>query len=826
MHTCGVNLLFSKQKVLLVLLIVGGTDFGMAAELNVFPTEINLRYSTDLQRIVAVSHGQDGSREVTEDVTFVIEDPSVVEINSAGIARPKSNGTTSVTVKLGDTQTQLRVGVTDYELEGPVSFELHIQPILAARGCSTGPCHGKARGQNGFQLSLLGFDSEFDFNALTREARGRRIFPASPKESLLLKKGAGHVPHGGGIRLPDDSHDYQTIRRWIDLGAPRSIPDEPTLESVEIFPTDRVMVPKETQQLVVVATYSDGTRRDVTGQSAFQSNESVVVGVTNEGVIKSGPIPGEATIMARFMGAIATCRVLIPLAGDVPDEYYAKLPRKNFIDGKVWDKLQLLGITASEPASDSKIVRRLYIDIIGRLPSPEESQNYLNDSDPAKLEKLVDWLLDQPEYADHWANKWTDLLRPNPYRVGIKAVLNYDNWIREAFRENRPYDEFVRGLVTAEGSTFRNGAATLFRDRRSPDEVTTLVSQLFLGIRLDCAKCHHHPFERWSQEDFYSFAAFFARVGRKGTGLSPPISGSEEVIMEASSGSVSHPLTGAVLAPRPLYGDIAFSEEELQSDYSMRGKLADWMVAPENDYFGKVMANRVWADMMGRGLVEPVDDLRATNPATNEPLLAALGQYFADNKYDIKKLIGVIAKSHVYGLSSEPTERNVADTRNYSRHYRVRLRAEVLLDAISDITAMPNNFAAMPYGARSNQIWTHRVTSLFLDTFGRPDPNQDPPCERTPDSTVTQILHLMNSPELHAKVTNGTNAIGKMIDEQKAEPAEVIKQLYLLCYSREPDGEELEICKEIFENNKEKPKDAASYILWALMNTPEFTLKD
>ena len=818
--------MFFKRLLVLLFFLVGSAGSGLTAELEVFPTEVALRYKTDLQRIVVVLDSADESREVTSEIEFIIADANVVSVSQAGIIRPRSNGNTKIQVKLGELRSELHVTVTDFELKGPVSFELHIQPILAARGCSTGACHGKARGQNGFQLSLLGFDSEFDFNAVTREARGRRIFPASPQESLLLRKGAGHVPHGGGIRLPNDSDDYQTILRWIEMGASREIQDEPVLESVEIFPTDRVMVPMETQQLVVLASYSDGTKRDVTGQSAFQSNESVVVGVSDLGVIKSGPIPGEATIMARFMGAIATCRVLIPLAGEISDDYYADLPRNNFIDDKVWDKLQLLGITASSPAVDSKIVRRLFIDIIGRLPTPQEAQQYINDTTLDKQAKLVDWLLEQPEYADHWANKWTDLLRPNPYRVGIKAVLNYDNWIREAFRENRPYDQFVRGLVTAEGSTFRNGASTLFRDRRSPDEVTTLVSQLFLGIRLDCAKCHHHPFERWSQDDFYSFAAFFARVGRKGTGLSPPISGSEEVIMEAASGSVTHPLTGAVLSPRPLYGNVEFSEDELESDYSIRGKLADWMVSNENDYFGKVMANRVWADMMGRGLVEPVDDLRATNPATNEPLLAALGKYFAENKYDIKKLIGIIAKSHVYGLSSEPTERNVADTRNYSRHYRVRLRAEVLLDAISDITAMPNNFSAMAYGARSNQIWTHRVTNLFLDTFGRPDPNQDPPCERTPDSTVTQILHLMNSPELHAKVTNSSNSISKMIDEQEAEPGEVTKQIYLLCYSREPDGDELEICLKIFGENKDNPKAAASYILWALMNTPEFTLKD
>ena len=335
-----------KRLLVLLFLFVGVTRSGLTAELEVFPTDVDLRYATDLQRIVVVLHAPDESREVTSEIEFAIADANIISVSEEGIIRPRSNGNTTIQVKLGELRSELRVTVSDFELEGPVSFELHIQPILAARGCSTGACHGKARGQNGFQLSLLGFDSEFDFNAVTREARGRRIFPASPQESLLLRKGAGHVPHGGGIRLPNDSDDYQTVLRWIEMGASREIQDEPVLESVAIFPTDRVMVPMETQQLVVLATYSDGTQRDVTGQSAFQSNESVVVGVSDLGVIKSGPIPGEATIMARFMGAIATCRVLIPLAGDVPEQYYADLPRNNFIDDKVWDKLQLLGITA------------------------------------------------------------------------------------------------------------------------------------------------------------------------------------------------------------------------------------------------------------------------------------------------------------------------------------------------------------------------------------------------------------------------------------------------------------------------------------------------
>ncbi len=354
-----------------------------------------------------------------------------------------------------------------------------------------------------------------------------------------------------------------------------------------------------------------------------------------------------------------------------------------------------------------------------------------------------------PEYADHWANKWVDLLRPNPYRVGIKAVINYDTWIREPFLQNQPYDEFVRDLLTARGSTFRNGSVTLFRDRRTPDEVTNMVSRLFLGIRLECAKCHHHPFEKWGQDDFYGLAAYFAQIGRKGRGLSPPISGSEEIVRFAGKGEVQHPLTGEDVAPRPLFGEATVGE-----DQDRREALAAWIASDDNEYFAQVQVNRVWAELMGRGLVEPVDDLRATNPPTNGPLLEALAAEFRKQDYDLKKLIRVIATSHVYGLSSLPTERNRADTRNHSRHYRRRFSAEVLLDAAADVTSIPNNFSGMPPGSRANQIWTHRIDSLFLDTFGRPDANQDPPCERADDTTVTQALHLMNAPALHAKVTS------------------------------------------------------------------------
>jgi len=526
-----------------------------------------------------------------------------------------------------------------------------------------------------------------------------------------------------------------------------------------------------------------------------------------------------------------------------------------------------IGAAADAPppavCDDVTFLRRVSLDLIGRLPTPEETREFLASADPAKREQAIDRLLERPEYADHWAAKWADLLRPNPYRVGIKAVLNYDHWIRDSFRKNKPYDHFVRELVTAQGSTWRNGAVTLFRDRREPDEITTIVSQLFLGIRLECAKCHHHPFEKWGQDDFYSFAAYFARIGHKGTGLSPPISGGEEMFLTAKSGTVKHPLTGEVLPPRPLFPLAgAASSSSSPSSSSPAGSasagatpagaaqatpaasspsanpaaldanagdpreaLADWMTNDANPFFAQVIVNRVWADLMGRGVVEPVDDLRATNPPSNGPLLEALAAHFRAEKYDLKQLLRTITRSQVYQLSSQTNERNVADTRNYSRHYRVRLRAEVLLDAFSDITGIPDNFGAMPPESRANQIWTTRIGSTFLDTFGRPNPNQDPPCERNADTTVTQTLHLMNAPQLHQKVTNEQGRVAALA-ASTLTPEQIVEEIYLLVYSRLPDTEEREIGRRVFAEKDITRRRAAEDLLWALLNTPEFMFKD
>lgn len=702
-----------------------------------------------------------------------------------------------------------------------VSFEHDVEPILTRFGCNAGACHGKARGQNGFQLSLLGFDRDFDYAALVLEGRGRRIFPAAPEQSLLLRKPTGQVPHGGGKRLIVGEEPYEILLRWIRQGMPRAAGREITLERLSVEPNERLLAPRGEQRLRVLAHYSDGSQRDVTGRALFQSNESTIAAVTSDGLVKAGPLPGEAAIMARFMEKFAVCHVAIPQAGTVAADLYAGLPRYNFIDEHVWNKLQRLGITPSEPVGDSTFVRRVHLDLIGRLPTPNEVRAFLDDSSKDKRTKLVDALLERPEYGDFWANKWADLLRPNPYRVGIKAVYNLDAWLRDAFRRNKPYDQFVREILTAQGSTFHEGPVTVFRDRREPDEIVTMVSQLFLGIRLECAKCHQHPSEVYGQNDFYSLAAYFGRLGRKGTGLSPPISGSEEILFPAPTGQVKHPTTGQVLPPKPLFGKAGSTE----GDGDPRRALADWICSDENPYFARVQVNRVWADLMGRGLVEPVDDLRATNPATNGPLLDALAAEFRQQRYDLKKLLRTIATSYVYGLSSLGNDRNLNDTRNHARHYRQRLRAEVLLDAFSDVTGVPESFEGMPPGSRAMENWTVRMRSLFLDSFGRPDPNQDPPCERTSDTTVVQALHLMNAPQLHAKVTSDTGRCAALAASSRS-PREIVEEVYLLAYARSPQPDELKVALGLFEDKQRSRRQATEDLVWALVNTAEFLFKD
>ncbi len=700
-----------------------------------------------------------------------------------------------------------------------VTFESDVQPLLTRFGCNAGACHGKSRGQNGFALSLLGFDSDFDYDSLVRASRGRRIFPAAPDNSLLLRKATGQIPHGGGERFAVGSPAYQLLRNWIEQGAQRTPDDAPKLLRIVVEPKSCTLAPQETVSLRVWAEYSDNSRRDVTDGSAFQSNDPAIVAHNGDGQLQAGQLPGETAIMVRYMGHIAVSTMTIPLPGIVEPQVYEKLPRRNEIDDLVWQKLKLLGMLPSPPASESTFHRRAYLRAIGRLPTPAETQEYLADSSSDKRERLIDRLLERPEYADFWANKWADLLRPNPYRAGIKSVWIFDAWLRKAFRENRPYDQFVRELLTAQGSTWRNGATVPFRDHPEPVEMGALTSQLFLGVRLECAKCHHHPFEVWSQDDFYGFASFFSRVGHNGS-ISPPISGSEELIFTARTGKLKHGRTGALVEPKTLTGQPL----KVDAGDDPRDALVDWMTEKSNPYFAKVMANRVWAEIMGCGIVQPVDDMRATNPASNEPLLEFLAKDFRGHDYNIKHLIRTIMTSQVFALSSTPVERNVSDLKNFSRYYRQRFRAEVLLDAVNDVLDVEEDFAGMPPGSRAMQVWTYRSSSLFLDTFGRPDLNQDPPCERMMDCTTPQVLHLMNSPALNKKLSLDSARPAKMA-AGSMPLEEIAEQAYYLVYCRPPSAEELPKAVAILKAG-ERRREAVEDLFWALLNTPEFYFVD
>ena len=702
--------------------------------------------------------------------------------------------------------------------EVAVTFEHDIQPLLTRFGCNSGACHGKSRGQNGFALSLLGFDSDFDYASITREGRGRRISSSAPASSLLLEKATGRLPHGGGARFAVGSKQFRLLVRWLEGGYPRTPADAPKLVRVVVEPPTKSLVAGQSTDLQVFAEYSDGSRRDVTESAAYQSNDRTIASVTDDGLVKAGPVPGETAVLARYMNKIADCHIALPIPGNVSDDTYANLPTNNEIDQLVWKKLKVLGMLPSGVAGDSKFIRRAYLRVIGRLPKPAEVRAFLADSSSDKRSRLVDKLLQRPEYGDFWANKWADLLRPNPYRVGIKAVWTLDAYLRKSFRKNVPYDQFARELVTAKGSTWKNGATVIHRDRPLTVEIGSSVSQLFLGVRLECAKCHHHPFEVWSQDDFFGFAAFFARVGHNG-GLSPPISGGEELIYTKPSGSLRHGRTGANVLPQVLLGNPL----TIGPDKDPREVLADWMTSPENPFFAKVMANRVWAEIMGRGLVEPVDDIRATNPSTNEELLEFLAEDFRSYDYDVKHLIATIMKSHVFELSSTPVSRNVGDQRNFARAYRHRMRAEVLLDAVNDILETEETFAAMPPGSRATQLWTYRSSSLFLDTFGRPDPNQDPPCERSSDSTTPQILHLMNSPALNKKLANDSGRVARLAASDMAN-AEIIDEAYLLMFSRRPTAEESK--KAAASLPSKDRRLSVEDLFWALLNTPEFSFID
>ncbi|CAN5431032.1 hypothetical protein BH23VER1_BH23VER1_02970 [soil metagenome] len=702
---------------------------------------------------------------------------------------------------------------------GGRSFRRDILPILTRAGCAAGACHAKADGQNGFQLSIFAHDPESDYREIVHDARGRRVFPAAPHHSLLLLKATHSIAHEGEERFAVGSEFYETIASWIRDGAPYSLPDEPVLAGIEVSPADAHFGKGEARPLGVTARYSDGSTREVTALSEFTSAEEAFASVDEDGVVEVGHTPGDGTIIVRYLDQVATARVTVPTDALQPPEAYAALPVANKIDELAYARFQKLGLLPSAPCSDAEFIRRATLDTLGRLPDPDEVRAFLDDGGGDKRQRLVGRLLG-PEnaaaYADYWATKWGDLLRPNTQRVGVKPVYLLDDWIRRQLRENRRYDDLVRELLTASGSTHEFGPVAVFRDKREPEDIAEFTSRIFLGTRIDCARCHHHPSERWGQDDYYSFAAFFRSMKKKGQGISAPISGLPEFWWFEPGGEVSHPVTGEVMVPKTLGGEEFASIPESTDP---REILAGWMTSPDNLLFGRAIANRLWGEFFGRGLVDPVDDFRASNPAVNEPLLDWLAQDFIAHGYDLKHLIGRILVSHLYGQSSVPNATNLADTRNFSRAYRRRLPAEVLADSVVALTGIPDRYQGLADGAASAmRQWNHKLDSDFLDAFGRPDSSAAPPCERDESSSAVQALHLMNSAQIQRKFADAGSWPSALAASERPD-AERVDEIYLAAYSRFPAPDEREVALAYFEAH---PETAVPDLLWALINSAEF----
>ncbi len=729
----------------LIALACLAADSTAAAAMRIDPAKVALSGADARQQLLVTAKKAGRESDATGEATFQSSQPAVATVSADGIVRPVADGTTTITASLAGQTASTEVHVSNASQIPALHFAHDIVPLLSKAGCNSGGCHGKQSGQNGFKLSVFGFDTRADYQAIISEGRGRRVSLAAPCESLLLTKATNRVPHGGGRRIETDSVEYQRLLRWISTGTPWGDDESPRIVAIDVLPKQQVLPERSQQRLLVTARFSDGSLRDVTSEAVYSSNDETLATVDRHGRIATSNMAGESAIVARYQEHVASTFIAVPHNPQpASTSWLADWDRSQFIDRLVAEKWERLNLAPSPPADDATFHRRAYLDLIGKLPTPEEVRSFLADSKPDKRTRLVDSLLARPEYADYWALKWADLLRINRDDLGPKGAYQYHQWLRDSLARNQPYNEFVRELVTAQGSGEASGAVNFFRAFDNPNELTVAVSQVFLGVRLECAKCHHHPYEKWSQDDFYGLAAFFPRLQKKKG------RGADLRFFIADKGEVKHPQTKQVVSPRVLLGE-SFDAAMVADP---RERLADWLADPSNAFVARALTNRVWAQLMGRGLIEPIDDLRDTNPATNEPLLAALAGDFAEHGFDLRRLMLSIATSQVYGLSSTPRVENTRDTQNYSRAYRKRLSAEVLLDAVNDVTGEQDSFAGSPPGTRAVQLWDHRLPSAFLDTFGRPQRKTVCQCERLEDSTLGQVLHLMNAPLVNDKVSS------------------------------------------------------------------------
>ncbi len=696
---------------------------------------------------------------------------------------------------------------------GGWSFRNHVIPVLTRLGCNSGACHGAAAGKNGFKLTLRGYDPELDFAVLTRQSLGRRVNKIEPARSLLLLKPTMAIGHGGGKRIDVSSLEYTVLVEWIAAGMTPPTESDLRITRIEVTPRATTLASGAEQQLKVLAHYSDGRAEDVTRWVKYSAADSSVASVDDDGKVKMQG-NGETAISVWYQSQVSFARVANPFSNAISPEVFAKSPRNNFIDELVIKKLQTLKIAPSDQGSDREFIRRSFIDATGALPTPQEVEKFLADKSDSKRAKLIDDLLIREEYVDYWTNRWSDLFLVSSAKIGETAMWSFYNWIRESVAENKPWDRMTREIVTANGNTLENGAANYFVMHKEVTDLTENASMAFLGMSITCARCHNHPLEKWTQKQYYQMANLFARVGMKNG-----VRTGDVQVYTNPAGEVNHPRLGKPLPPAPLDGEAL----TLNSPKDRRGHLAKWLTSPDNPYFAKAVVNRVWKNFMGRGLVEAVDDMRATNPPSNEELLTALTKDFTDHGFDFKHLIRTIMSSAAYQRSSKPNETNKQDERYYSRYIIKRLPAEAMLDAISQVTGVPTEFPGYPAGMRAMQAPDSRVSSYFLTAFGKPPRIITCECERSSEPSVIQALHIINGETINQKL-RAPNGIVDSFIKLGASDEMIVNHLYTAALSRPPGKDEINKLLAVMNENKAGAarRQAIEDLVWAVLTSKEF----
>jgi hypothetical protein len=786
-------------------------------DLKVYPPDVNLGTHRDRQSIVVQATFADGTtRDVTADASYSFGDKKLVKFENHTV-HPQADGQTVLKIKYSGQSLVVPVKVERAQEERTISFKLDVMPIFMKAGCNSGGCHGAARGKDGFMLSLFGYDPEGDYFRITRENIGRRINLAVPEDSLMLTKSVAHAQHTGGELFSKDSEEYATILRWLKAGAPKDDDKVAHVTGIEVYPKQAVLLGSGAQQrLTVRASYSDGTDRDITRLAAFITNNDVAVKVDKNGLL-TADARGEAFILARF----ETFAVGVPVIV-VPRDLQFQFPEvaaNNYIDEHVYNKLKKLRMAPSELSDDATFLRRIYIDMIGVLPSPKEVADFEADLSTGKRDRVVDELLRRPEFADMWVMKWGELLRVRSNNSGGRDYFSYKNtylynqWLKDQVVQNKPVNAMVKDILTASGSTFDNPPANYYKIEDNTLKMAEDAAQVFMGIRTQCAQCHNHPFDRWTMNDYYSFAAFFSQVGRKrGDDYR------DTIVYNRGGGEVQHIVTKKNATPKFLGGP----EPEIKPGQDRRTVLAEWLASEENPYFARNIVNIVWAHFFGRGIIDPVDDVRISNPPSNPELLEALAAKFTEYNYDFKRLVRDIATARVYQLSTKANESNADDLANFARGSIRRMRAEVLLDSINQVTDTQDKYRGMPAGARTVQIADGNVSTYFLTTFGRAQRDTVCSCEVVMEPSLSQALHLLNGDTVNNKVQQG-NVVGKLLKDGK-KPDEVIDELYLRCLARKPTDTERGKLNEFLKDAKE-PKDVEivlNDLFWSLLNSKEF----